>query len=86
MGEWQHNMHSKHLLCLPFLSRAHQSRQHLDRRRFEAAHLKYACLQTATWYPDAISYKLIVVEGEIGDSLNKITPILFNRFEKEYAD
>lgn len=65
--------------------RAHKRRQQLDRCRFEAAHLKYASLQMATWYPKAISYNCVKVEGDIMDTLNEITPALFLGFEENYA-
>ena len=37
----------------------------MDRRRFEAAHLKYACLQVAAQYPEAITLKSIKFEGDV---------------------
>lgn len=57
----------------------------MDRRRFEAAHLKYASLQVATWYPEAISYSSIKFGGDVTDTLNKITPALLLSFEANYA-
>lgn len=49
----------------------------MDRRRLEAAHLKYASLQMATWYPEAISNSAIKFEGDVMATLNAITPALF---------
>ena len=49
----------------------------MDRQRFEAAHLKYACLKMAMQYPDAIPSARVKVESCIFDTLNEITPALF---------
>ena len=74
-----------HTRC-PYISpSAHPQRQEMDRRRFEAAHLKYACLKMAAQYPMAINISYIGVEADISDPLNKITPILFQCFESKYA-
>lgn len=68
-----------------FPFRAHYRRQELDRRRFEAAHLKYACLKLASQYPEAVSFSSIKVETDVQDSLSTITPALFSSFEARYA-
>ena len=65
--------------------RAHQERQQMDRRRFEAAHLKYASLQMAARYPAVFSSTSIKVESCISDTLKEITPALFKAFETRYA-
>ena len=65
--------------------RAHQQRQEIDRRRFEAAHLKYACLQMAVRYPDAITTNSILVEGDVTRTINEITPPVFKQFEAKYS-
>ena len=57
----------------------------MDRRRFEAAHLKFACLQMATWYPEAISFDSVKFEGDLTATLDKVTPSLFCAFEAKYA-
>lgn len=57
----------------------------MDRRRFEAAHLKYACLQMAAQYPDAISLSSVRVEGDVTNTLSELTPSLFCCFEARYA-
>ena len=57
----------------------------MDRRRFAAAHLKYASLQMANWYSESITYSSIKFEGDVTDTLNEITPALFLGFEKKYA-
>ena len=64
---------------------AHQQRHEMDRRRFESAHLKYACLQMAAQYPEAINTSCVGVEGDVTHTLNNITPILFSCFEARYA-
>ena len=74
-----------HTRC-PYISpSANPQRQEMDRQRFEAAHLKYACLKMAAQYPMAINISYIGVEADISNSLNKITPILFQCFESKYA-
>ena len=48
----------------------------MDRRRFEAAHLKYACLQTAICYPEVLSSESkLSFKADIMDTLNEITPV-----------
>lgn len=64
--------------------RAHPQRQEMDRRRLEAAHLKYACLRVAAQYPEAISLKSIKFE-DVMETLCEITPTLFSCFEARYA-
>ena len=54
----------------------------MDRRRFQAAHLKYACIQMTARYPDAITSRSIAIET---DTLDTITPALFGKFEARYA-
>ena len=65
--------------------RANPQRQEMDRRRFEVAHLKYACLRVAAEYPDSISVKVIKFEGDAMQTLCKIAPIFFSCFEARYA-
>ena len=73
-----HNAHTMYIT-----SRAHEERQQMDRRRFEAAHMKYACLCMAAQYPEA---KIrVTVESCVMDTLHKITPALFCSFEAKYA-
>ena len=67
------------------LLRTHHQRLPMDRRCFEAAHLKYACLKMAVQYPDAIPSANVQVESCIFDTLNEITPALFQSFEARYA-
>lgn len=64
---------------------AHKKRQQMDRRRFEAAHLKYASLQMASWYPQTNIHGSIKFEGDVLESLYEITPALFDSFETKYA-
>lgn len=65
--------------------RAHPQRQEMDRRRFEVAHLKYACLRVAAQYPDAISLRFIKFKGDAMETLCEIAPIFFSCFEAKYA-
>lgn len=82
-----HTQVSKVVCCKKVLTSfsAHLQRQEMDRRRFEAAHLKYACLQMASRYPNAISISHVKVEGDVTDTLREITPSLFHCFETRYA-
>lgn len=73
-------MHCRMYLCP--IPRAHQERQQMDRRRFEAAHMKYACLRMAAEYSEVILPKYVTVES---CALHKITPALFSSFEARYA-
>ena len=59
----------------------------MDRRRFEAAHLKYACLQMINRYPNTPSSALggIRFEIDVMDTLTEMTPVLFQSFESRYA-
>lgn len=57
----------------------------MDRRRLEAAHLKYACLQIIAQYPESISLKSVKFEGDAIETLCEITPALFTCFEARYA-
>ena len=58
-------------------------RQSMDRRRLEAAHIKYACLKMVGFYPEG--FKDFKFEGDITDTLDKITPLLFKFFEQTYS-
>ena len=68
-----------------FLLRAQPQRQQLDRRRFEAAHLKYAALQLVVRYPEAFCQEGVTVEVEVKDMFENITPALYNAFQAKYA-
>jgi hypothetical protein len=59
----------------------------MDRRRFEAAHLKYACLQMLNWYPNTNSStpQGLRFETDTMDTLSEVTPGLFQSFERLYA-
>lgn len=74
-----------YMIVMHVVSRAHKQRQQMDRRRFEAAHLKYACLQVVARYPEKISLSSVKFDGDATETLNEITPILFDCFEAKYA-
>lgn len=57
----------------------------MDRQRFEAAHLKYACLRVVAQYPEAISLKSVKFKSDVSVTLYEITPALFSCFEARYA-
>ena len=50
---------------------AHEQRQEMDRRRLEAAHLKYACLKMAAQYPERINISCVRVEGDVTTTLKR---------------
>ena len=50
-------------------------RLELDIRRFEAGHIKYACLKVLNAYPTA--FKNFRFEDDIMDTLNQVTPVFF---------
>ena len=62
-----------------------QQRQSMDRRRFEAAHLKYACLRVVSLYPKFLSLDAICFDGDTNTTVEVITPLLFCGFEAKYA-
>ena len=57
----------------------------MDRRRFEAAHLKYAALRLAVRYPEAFHQRGVTVDVEVRDMLQEITPSLYDAFQAKYA-
>ena len=58
------------------------NRMKLDRRRFEAAHLRYAMLTTMTNYEDI---ERIPMYTDVYESLKIITPAFFESFTKRFA-
>ena len=56
----------------------------LDRRRFEAAHLRYAILNTASCYPDLLSGPLAMTT-DVSDVLQKISPTYYEAFTQRYC-
>lgn len=57
----------------------------MDRRRFEAAHLKYAAIQLAMSYPEAIPPGSFTIKCDVADTLEQITPSLYDAFKARYA-
>ena len=57
----------------------------MDRRYFEAAHLKYAALRLAVRYPEAFHQRGVTVDVEVRDMLQEITPSLYDAFQAKYA-
>ena len=55
----------------------------MDRRRLEAAHIKYACLKMVGFYPE--EFKDFTFEGDISNTLDQVTPLLFKLFERTYS-
>ena len=62
-----------------------QKRQSMDRRQFEAAHLKYACLRVVSLYQKFLSLDAICFDGDTNTAIEVITPLLFCGFEAKYA-
>ena len=57
----------------------------LDRRRLEAAHLKYAALQTAAHYSDYFATSDMVFYTDVQETLEKITPTFYSAFQAHYS-
>ena len=55
----------------------------VDRRRLEAAHLKYATLKVMKWYPETFKTYRICVKQE--NTLEKITGYFYSAFTSRYA-
>ena len=55
----------------------------LDRRRFEAAHLKYALLMTQSQYPHID--ESISVSTEVYESIKRVTPKFYTSFCMKYS-
>ena len=60
-------------------------RQKMDRRRLEAAHLKYALLQTVAEYPNIFSDSDMVVSTDIQDTLQQLTSKYYSAFQSRYS-
>jgi hypothetical protein len=57
----------------------------MDRRRFEAAHLKFAVLKITTAYGDVIKRENVKFDSDIANSLMAVTPVLYSAFMSRYA-
>ena len=84
MGKWCYYC-NEHVLTTIIDFSAHFQRQELDRRRFEDAHLKYACLNLVSRYPLAFTFESVEVEADLMSTIEKMTPLLFKTFEAKYA-
>ena len=60
-----------------------KNRLQLDRRRLEAAHLKYAILQVNTRFQ--LLEANIAIESDISSTLKEFTPIYYKSFAQRYA-
>ena len=56
----------------------------LDRRRFEAAHLKYALLMTQKRYA-TIPATGIPMQTELSETLQTFTPLYYEAFTQKYS-
>ena len=61
-----------------------KNRIKLNRRRLEAAHLKYAVLVTATNYPDLFGLSDVEVYPDVREKLQHITPKYYSGFKSRY--
>jgi len=61
-----------------------QDRLKLDRRRLESAHLMYAAMNVAKWYPESFS-GIQFESGNIDKTTDELTPVYHFAFSKEYA-
>lgn len=60
-----------------------QERLKLDRRRFEAAHLKYAVLMVSSRYPEID--KPVTMYSDLQRTLKLFTPNFYKAFETKYS-
>ena len=60
-------------------------RQSLDRRRFEAAHLRYAVLKVAASYPELMGTQGLLVYPDVEKTLQIITPALYSSFQARFS-
>ena len=60
-------------------------RQKLDRRRFEAAHFKYAVLTVFKRYPSLLDGKKPSLYTNMTQTLDEITPLYFKSFQDCYT-
>ena len=68
-------------LCFQFRN---DSRFKLDRRRLEAAHLKYAVLIMAK-YPDIRKHKGPTISISLSEAIEDATPMFYKEFMSKYA-
>ena len=68
-----------------FLYRSLTKRQSLDRRRFEAAHLRYAVLQVAAFYSELLLTQGLFVYPDVEKTLSIITPALYSAFQARFS-
>ena len=57
----------------------------LDRRRLEAAHLKYAVLTTMARYPDICNHKGLTISTSLSDTIEDTAPMFYKEFMSKYA-
>ena len=69
-------------LCFKFRN---DSRFKLDRRRLEAAHLKYAVLMIMARYPDISKHKCPTISISLSEAIENATPMFYKEFMSKYA-
>lgn len=78
----------QYMLSLSNFRMAHEdslyNRIRLDRRRFEAAHLRYALLQVASRYPLIVPSPLGMTT-DVADILHQVTPAYYEAFTQRYS-
>lgn len=57
----------------------------MDRRRFEAAHLKYAVLKTASHFKQQFQCENLPIYSDVAQTLQEVTPKLFQPFQDRYG-
>ena len=72
-----------HVATLNFICSKLSARLALDRRRLEAAHLRYAVLKVVSYYPKELGTTTIYPDFKI--TLEFITPLFFSIFRSHYA-
>jgi len=57
----------------------------MDRRRLESAHIRFAMLKVAQWYPDDIDIAKIIFHNNPSSTLLEFTPIFQKLFHRVYS-
>lgn len=62
------------------------SREVLDRRRLEMAHLQYALLQVCGWYPDKLpTSQVAITPGDLDATITTVGEVYYSLFAAKYA-
>ena len=57
----------------------------MDRRRLECAHIRFAILKVARWYPDCFTIENIMFSGNESITLQEFVPLYQKTFHQKYS-